>query len=109
MNALYLAVLLTALPHKPVASAKPGTSAGKKDTVVQQYRLRYDHKVLRIPGQSIPIGILTRTAKGVSAETKGYLNGDQGWSKYKIEVQGGSYSNGKIKIANPLNISKAIP
>jgi hypothetical protein len=98
MNALYLAVLLTAAPHKPMATATPEASNGKKDTVVQQYRLRYDHKVLRIPGQSILIGVLTRTSKGVVAKTKGYLNGDQGWSKYKVEVQGGSFSNGKIKI-----------
>ncbi|HEV3410994.1 MAG TPA: hypothetical protein VG101_00890 [Puia sp.] len=99
MNALYLAVMLTAAPHNPPPAAASITSAGKKDSVITQYRIRYDHKVLRIPGQSIPIGILTRTSKGDSAKTKGYLQGDQGWSKYKVEVQGGSFSNGKIKIA----------
>jgi hypothetical protein len=40
MNTLYLAVLLTA------------AFTGKKDTVITHYRLRYDHTVLRIPGQS---------------------------------------------------------
>jgi hypothetical protein len=94
MNTLYLAVLLTA------------AFTGKKDTVITHYRLRYDHTVLRIPGQSFSIGILTRTSKGDSAKTKGYLNGDQGWSKYKIEVQGGSFSNGKIKIAKSAQYQK---
>jgi hypothetical protein len=109
MNTLYLAVLVTAafggsLP--PAGAAKNTASGGKKDTVVTQYRLRYDHKVLRIPGQSFPIGILTRTSKGDSAKTKGYLNGDRGWSKYKIEVQGGSFSGGKIKIAKSAQYHK---
>jgi hypothetical protein len=96
MNALFLLAALTATlnGHAPAAGL-----TGKKDSIVQQYRLRYDHKVLRIPGQSIPIGVLTRDAKGDTAKTKGYLGGDQGWSKYKVEVQGGSFSNGKIKIA----------
>ena len=96
MNALYLLAVLTATlnGHAPVTGF-----TGKKDSLVQQYHLRYDHTVLRIPGQSIPIGVLTRTAKGDTAKTKGYLNGDLVWSKYKVEVQGGSFSNGKIKIA----------
>src|ERR1700743_3098929 len=93
MNALYLAVMLTAALSKspPPAGAAESTGAaavtGKKDTTITQYRLRYDHKVLRIPGQSIPIGILTQTAKGDTVKTKGYLQGDQGWSKYKLEVE----------------------
>jgi hypothetical protein len=45
-------------------------------------------------------------SKGDSTKTKGYLKGDQGWSKYKIEVQGGSYSNGKIKIAKSTQYHK---
>ncbi|HET6255767.1 MAG TPA: hypothetical protein VFE32_16950 [Puia sp.] len=113
MNALYLAVLLTAATPGPKLTATHGsqpvaTSAvtGKKDTLVQQFRLRYDHTVLRIPGQSIPVGILTRTAKKVTANTKGYLQGDQGWSKYKVEVQGGSFSNGKIRIAKSTQYQK---
>src|SRR5579863_5230397 len=93
MNTLRLAVLLTAALRGPLPPA-----GAPKNTVITQYRLRYDHTVLRIPGQSFPIGILTRTSKGDSTKTKGYLKGDQGWSKYKIEVQGGSFSNGKIKI-----------
>jgi hypothetical protein len=102
MNALFLAFLLMAV-NPAAALSNPGApaaaSTGKKDSTLIQYRLRYDHKALRIPGQSVSIGVLTRTARGVAAKTKGYLNGDQGWSKYKIEVTGGSFSNGKIKIA----------
>jgi len=96
MNALYLLVALTTTLHSPVSASG---LAGKKDTVAKKYHLQYDRTVLRIPGQSLPIGIVTRTAGGSATKTKGFLKGDDGWGKYKIEVQGGSYSNGKIKIA----------
>jgi hypothetical protein len=96
MNALYLLAALTATLnwHNPAEIL-----TGKKDTVAKKYHLQYDRTVLRNPGQSLPIGIVTRTAGGSATKTKGFLKGDDGWGKYKIEVQGGSYSNGKIKIA----------
>jgi hypothetical protein len=100
MNTLFLAVLLAAAPAAPAVRV---TAAPKDST---QYRLRYDHKTLRTPGQTFSIGILTRTAKGVAAKTKGFLQGDQGWSKYKIEVEGGSYSNGRIKVAKSTQYQK---
>ena len=102
MNALYLAVLFTAALHDPLTpanAAAPAAAAVPKDSVITQYRLRYDHTVLRIPGRSMPIGILTRNTKKDSTATKGFLKGDQGWSKYKVEVQGGTFSNGKIRFA----------
>jgi hypothetical protein len=41
---------------------------------------------------------LLLTANGSKTETRGFLQGKDGWSKYKREVEGGGYSNGKIKI-----------
>jgi hypothetical protein len=99
MNPLYLLVALTATMHGPAQPAGPAAPAGKKDTVVKKYSIRCDPSKLRIPGQSLPIGIVTQTANAPSSQTKGYMKGDDGWSKYKLEVQGGSYSGGKIKIA----------
>jgi hypothetical protein len=57
MNTLYLAVLLTAVfrgPLPPAGAPKNTASGGKKDTVITQYRLRYDHTVLRIPVSRFP-------------------------------------------------------
>jgi hypothetical protein len=102
INTLLLAALLAVSPATPAHSATP--SPAPKDTTT--YRLRYDHTALRIPGQSVPIGILTRTGKTVPAKTTGFLKGDQGWGKYRVEVTGGSYSNGKIKIAKSAGYHK---
>ncbi|MDN5286275.1 MAG: hypothetical protein JWR38_2549 [Mucilaginibacter sp.] len=65
---------------------------------MQRYLLEYDPAVLRIKGNSVPIGILAISDKGQKSQTKGFLNGVDNWSKYEIEVDSGNYSNGKIKI-----------
>lgn len=65
---------------------------------MQKYLLEYDPAVLRIKGNSLPIGIVVISDKGQKTQTKGFLNGVDNWSKYKIEVDSGNYSNGKIKI-----------
>lgn len=107
MNALFLVVFLAASPANPANAAAPVKPATpKKDTVITRYHLRYDHSILRIPGQSIPIGLVTRSSKGDSAKTKGFVNGNEGWGKYKVEVEGGSFSNGDIKIAKSDNYHK---
>jgi hypothetical protein len=102
MNALLLAALLAA--HSAPTRAVIAPAPSPKDSV--QYRLRYDHKALRTPDQTFSIGIITRSAKGDSTKTKGYLQGGQGWTKYKVEVQGGSFSNGKIRIAKSSGYQK---
>lgn len=105
MNTLFLAILVVSMTQASAkAAAAAPASATPKDSI--QYRLRYDHKALRTPGKTFSIGILTRSAKGAAAKTKGYLQGDQGWGKYKIDVQGGSYSNGRIKVAKSKQYQK---
>ena len=71
-------------------------SPAKADT--QKYLLEYDPAILRIKGNSLPIGIVAISDKGQKSQTKGFLNGVDDWSKYKIEVDSGNYSDGKIKI-----------
>jgi hypothetical protein len=80
---------LPAIAQSPLSNAKTDT---------QKYLLEYDPLVLRIKGNSLPIGILAISDKGLKSQTKGFLNGLDNWSKYKIEVDSGTYSNGKIKI-----------
>jgi len=70
------------------------------DTTVARYILQYDPSPLRIPGRSLPIGIEALLPGGQVSKTEGFLQGEDRWSKYKVEVAGGSFSNGKIKISS---------
>jgi hypothetical protein len=97
-------ILLVALAASTVHNPAPATAP--KDTTIKKYLLQYDPSVSRISGKSLPIGIITLSAGAPPTQTKGLLNGRDGWSKYKLEVQGGSYSNGKIKIAKSSNYMK---
>ncbi|WP_259067787.1 hypothetical protein HDF24_18980 [Mucilaginibacter sp. X4EP1] len=74
------------------------SSANNAKADSQKYLLQYDPTVLRIKGNSLPIGIVSISAKGQKSQTEGFLNGVDNWSKYKVEVDSGNYSNGKIKI-----------
>jgi len=91
----FITILLSLLWCLPSIAQSRANNA-KADT--QKYLLEYDPAVLRIKGNSLPIGIVAITDKGQKSQTKGFLNGSDNWSKYKIEVDSGNYSNGKIKI-----------
>jgi len=80
------------------AIAQSSVKNAKKDTTNQEYLIQYDPGILRVKGNSLPIGIITISSKGQRSQTEGFLNGTDKWSKYKIDVDSGSYSNGKIKI-----------
>ncbi|RAJ32130.1 hypothetical protein [Pedobacter cryoconitis] len=80
---------LPAIAQPPLSNTKTGP---------QKYLLEYDPNVLRIEGNSLPIGIVALSDQGQKSQTKGFLNGLDNWSKYKVEIDSGSYSNGKIKI-----------
>src|ERR1700759_2894762 len=81
----------------PVMAQSPVNNT-KTDTAKQKYILEYDPGVLRVKGNSLPIGIVAISDKGLRTQTKGFLAGTDNWSKYKIDVDSGSYSGGKIKI-----------
>jgi hypothetical protein len=91
----FITILISLIWCLPTIAQAPLNNA-KADA--QKYLLEYDPAVLRIKGNSLPIGIVIISDKGQKSQTKGFLNGVDDWSKYKIEVDSGSYSNGKIKI-----------
>ncbi len=69
--------------------------------------IQYDPAVLRIPGKSLPIGIVTLSGNGDTLQTSGFLDGKDGWGKYKLEVDGCSYSNGHINIKGNSDYKKS--
>jgi hypothetical protein len=71
-----------------------------------QYTIQYDPSGLRVPGASFSIGIVTRTGTDSATRTKGWLNGKNAWSKYRLDVDSGSFSNGKIRLKPSVKYKK---
>ncbi|HEY6900015.1 MAG TPA: hypothetical protein VI233_05205 [Puia sp.] len=61
------------------------------------YRIKYDHKALRIPGNKFAIGLVIPAEGKTPQHTIGY-SGDGGFGKYHVEVDSGSFSGGNIKL-----------
>jgi len=78
--------------------AQSPNNNGLNETTFEKCIIRYDTKILHIPGKTLPIGILTVLKNGDTIQTKGFLKGKDKWTKYKLEVEGGDYFFGKIKI-----------
>ena len=93
----FITMLVPIIGCLPVV-AQSTVNSTKTDSAKQKYILEYDPAVLRVKGNSVPIGIVAISDKGLKSQTKGFLNGSDNWSKYKIDVDSGSFSNGKIKI-----------
>src|ERR1700744_903432 len=83
----------------PAPRVFPALTGNPKDTLTTRYTLQYDPTVLRVPGARLPIGIVTQSGNSPATRTKGFLKGKDGWNKLRIEVDGGSTSNGKIRFA----------
>lgn len=99
MNYFYcLAALFLTVDASAQSASSIATSA--------QPRLQYDPAQLRIAGRSLPIGILNVSTKGAPTATKGFLGGSDDWSKYTLEVDGGSFSNGAIGIGSTKGYKK---
>jgi hypothetical protein len=60
------------------------------------YRIKYDHRALRTPGNKFAIGLVV-PADGTKKDTIGYP-GKGSLGKYHIEADSGKYSGGKIKL-----------
>lgn len=101
--ALYIAALLTTVN----GFAESPAVHGNKDTVTKKYFIQYDPNTLRIPGKSLSIGIVTLSGNGDTLKTKGFLGGKDNWTKYRLEIDGGTYANGKIKIASSQDYKKS--
>jgi len=90
----FITILVLLAGCLPAIAQSPVTNK-KTDTAKQKYMLQYDPGVLRVKGNSLPIGIVSISEKGQRSQTKGFLNGTDNWSKYKIDVDSGSYSGGQ--------------
>ncbi|MBN2350149.1 MAG: hypothetical protein JXJ22_15020 [Bacteroidales bacterium] len=69
---------------------------------IEQLVVRYDPSVLRIPGNKLPISISVVLKNGSVTNTRGYLDGTCKWRNFKLEVDGGSFFNGRILISKNL-------
>ncbi len=69
-----------------------------KQKQIASIELCFDSEALKIPDNSVQIGIKTRLKNGKTIATKGFLQGTLKWRNFRFEVYGGKYSNGKIKI-----------
>ncbi|HMH21162.1 MAG TPA: hypothetical protein VK563_05280 [Puia sp.] len=90
--------LLPIQPHvAPVPPVTPLLSAQgpKADT---SYHIKYDHSALRIPGRAFAIGLVIPAVGRTAADTIGWPGDKNGWSKYRIVVDSGSFSGGKVRL-----------
>src|SRR5882724_2426473 len=85
MNLLYCFIALSSIQA-------PGPKA---DT---SYHIRYDHSALRIPGSAFAIGLVIPAVGRNAADTIGYPGGKDGWDKYRVMVDSGSFSGGMIRL-----------
>ncbi len=94
------AILILAILVNGCAYYHPAQKGVKPDDkTVDRYDFQYDQKSLRISGKSLPIGITSVLSNGKIIQTKGLLGGKDAWSKYKVVVDGGKFSGGKITIS----------
>ncbi len=84
-----------------IAGIKAHADSSKQETV-----LLYDTSALRIPGQALQLGIITVPDKGEAVYTRGLLHGNYGWTKFRVEVTGGSFAGGKLKITGDTSYKK---
>src|ERR1035437_277150 len=99
-------ISISKISSQVIVNAQPLNANRSKDTTIKNRTILYDADVLHISGESLPIGILTVLKNGDTLKTKMFLNGNDKWTKYKLEVDSGSYSNGKIKIGKTTDYKK---
>ncbi len=105
MKSLLSLVVLLVLSTLDASAQMAGIEA-HSDSSIQKTVLVYDTSSLRVPGKTLLTGIITISDKGETLWTKGFLKGNYGWTKYKLEVTGGSFTNGKIKITGDTSYKK---
>ena len=69
-----------------------------KQKQISSLELCYDSDILRIPDHTLKIGITAYLNDGRKISTKGLLDGSLTWRNFRLEVDGGRFFNGKIKI-----------
>jgi hypothetical protein len=76
---------------------KPEISEALFNARPDSIRLVYNEQQLRLPGESIQIGVMAYYKKGKIRRTTGMLGGSVFWWRYKIEVSWGKYTSGTGK------------
>ncbi len=99
----YLITLLVVLIVLATTNnARASLFSSKADSI----QIYFDQKQLVLPGESFDIGIVSYHKKGKIRKTIGMEGGRVLWWKYKVEVVGGSFSMGKVKVNEELMPSK---
>lgn len=73
---------------------------------VDSIQVILDSSKLILPGESFPIGIAAYLKKGKIKKTVGLAGGNTWWWRYKVEVDGGSFSSGNVWVSDKLIPSK---
>lgn len=68
--------------------------------------ISFDKNQLVLPGETFKIGVTSFHPKGKIKKTKGQKGGSVFWSRYNVEVVGGTFSHGKIQVNSKLTPSK---
>lgn len=97
MNRLYCLIILLC------STAARAQQVKKTDTT---FRVRYDHSALRIPGKNFALGLIVPAQGRKPTDTIGYPGKKSGWSKYRLTVDSGSFSGGKVKLKRSAQYKK---
>jgi len=76
-----------------------GSCMSLEKVSIANLRLEYDKKPLRLRGTSLPIGVSVITTDQKRLRTRGFSGGNLKWSNFRVSVEGGNFSNGKIAIS----------
>ncbi len=73
--------------------------ASLRNKHVERLKVIYDQNSLRVPGNSIKLGVIAYLYNGDSVFTRGFLKGNVAWKNFLIHIEGGKIFNGNLRIA----------
>ncbi|MBN1182586.1 MAG: hypothetical protein JXB49_09890 [Bacteroidales bacterium] len=98
MKYIIIIVAVILLGDISISQTKNNKKIIKTDLITNMV-VRYDPDILRIPGNTLPIGITSVMNNDEIIQTKGYLEGETKWRNYKVKVDGGYFLWGKIHLS----------
>jgi len=106
MNVLSYSKILTLVIFFTLLFGKANASIFNFAKQVDSIQLVYDSDALLLPGKKFEIGVFAYFKNGKVKKTWNLKNGTLMWSKFNVEVIGGTYSSGKVTVNNKLYPSK---
>lgn len=103
MKQFLLFLVIWQLPFITANAQKKYSLEGKK---ISKLVIIHDQAVSVSPGNAVPLGIVAHTSKGDSLFTEGMLAGKTLWKDFSVTVDGGSFENGFLKIADDVRTIK---